>query len=240
MTLDTRLPRYQQLSDLFKAEIAAGSWRVGDAIPTEAQLAESHQAAVGTIRKAIDTLVAAGLLERFQGRGTFVKRPSFQNSFLRFFRFGATGPNVTVPAGRILTKSVQKVPRNVASALGMRTGQAAIRMERLRLLEDQPILLEEIWLPLHLFEPILAIPDSEIGDLLYPAYETLCGQVVASADEALTASAASKEQARSLMVEVATPLIVIDRVARDVSGHPIEWRRSWGGASRFRYEIRIR
>ena len=76
MQADNRLPRYQRLRDELASKIAARRWQPGEAIPTEQELAQSFDLAVGTVRKAIDLLVAEGLLERYQGRGTFVRRAS--------------------------------------------------------------------------------------------------------------------------------------------------------------------
>jgi len=57
---DLRLPLYQRLRDEIARSIAANVWRPGEAIPTEAEFAASHGVAVGTVRKALDTLVASG------------------------------------------------------------------------------------------------------------------------------------------------------------------------------------
>ena len=64
---DQRLPIYQRLKDALAARIAKGEWKPGEAIPPESQLAEEHQVAVGTMRKAIEGLVLDGLVERRQG-----------------------------------------------------------------------------------------------------------------------------------------------------------------------------
>jgi DNA-binding transcriptional MocR family regulator len=84
--MEKGLPLYQRVRD----QIAQGigkTWRPGDAIPSEAELARTHRVALGTLRKALDILVAEGLLERFQGKGTFVRRANFNASLFRFFRF---------------------------------------------------------------------------------------------------------------------------------------------------------
>ena len=84
---DDRLPRYQRLRDDLAARIVSNEWRPGDPIPSEAELGAHYGVAIGTVRKAIDQLVADAVLERQQGRGTFVRRARFNSSLFRFFRF---------------------------------------------------------------------------------------------------------------------------------------------------------
>ena len=62
LTGDARLPRYQQLRDHMVAQIANNRWRPGEAIPTEAALATEFDMSIGTVRKAVDVLVAEGVL----------------------------------------------------------------------------------------------------------------------------------------------------------------------------------
>src|SRR3712207_3053435 len=101
---DDRLPLYQRLHDELSARIAAQQWRPGEAIPTESELVRQFSASVGTVRKAIDMLVAEGVLERFQGRGTFVRRARFDSSLFRFFRLQKESGERQVPEGRILLR----------------------------------------------------------------------------------------------------------------------------------------
>ena len=74
---DERLPLYQRLRDEMVGKISAGEWRPDQPIPTETELTKIYGVAIGTVRKAVDIVVAEGLLERSQGRGTFIRRPSF-------------------------------------------------------------------------------------------------------------------------------------------------------------------
>ena len=107
---DPRLSRYQQLRDVIVARIVAGAWRAGDAIPTEAELSREAGVAVGTVRKAIDLLVAEGILDRIQGRGTFVRRPSLDRSLFRFFRLTDGDGRQAVPQARILSRGRAPCP----------------------------------------------------------------------------------------------------------------------------------
>lgn len=237
---DARLPRYHQVRDTLSAEIAAHKWRPEEALPTEAELAATHGVSIGTVRKAVDSLVAAGVVERFQGKGTFVRRPDFQSSFFRFFRFATVGGAVRVPVSRILKREVTPMTAVVAAALKLEVGTPAIRFSRLRLIDDRPLVLEDIWLPHERFEALLAIDPREFGDLLYPLYEQHCGVLVASAQETLSAEAVAAKNARPLGLAAGAPVIVIERVALSADRQPLEWRQSRGPASEFRYQVEIR
>lgn len=240
LSADARLPLYQRLRDYLAGRIAAQDWKPGDPIPSEAELAVAHGISVGTVRKAIDCLVAEGLLDRQQGRGTYVRRARFNSSLFRFFRFQSDSGERKVPESRILQRKVVPAPTAVSSALHLLEGEPVINLSRLRLIDGAPLLSEEIWLQQSRFNGILDIEPSAFGDLLYPLYEERCGQVVASADETLTVEIANAMQARLLGRNDGEPLIVIERLAFDPERRPLEWRRSRGPADRFRYHAEIR
>jgi GntR family transcriptional regulator len=240
MHADDRLPRYQRLRDEMVALVAARHWRPGEAIPTEQALAKSYDVAVGTVRKAVDLLVAEGLLERFQGRGTFVRRASFDSSLFRFFRFQTRQGERRIPESRILRREVVEAPSAVAATLQIPNGAKVIQMSRLRLIDGVPMLAEEIWLPFDRFAAFAQLELTEIGDLLYPVYEAQCNQVIASATETLTVEAIGPLHARLLRIEPGTPAVVIERLAYGYDRQPLEWRRSRGPASEFIYQAEIR
>jgi GntR family transcriptional regulator len=240
MHADDRLPRYQRLRDEMVALVAARHWRPGEAIPTEQALAKSYDVAVGTVRKAVDLLVAEGLLERFQGRGTFVRRASFDSSLFRFFRFQTRQGERRIPESRILRREIVEAPSAVAATLQIPNGAKVIQMSRLRLIDGMPMLAEEIWLPFDRFAAFAQLELTEIGDLLYPVYEAQCNQVIASATETLTVEAIGPLHARLLRIEPGTPAVVIERLAYGYDRQPLEWRRSRGPASEFIYQAEIR
>ena len=240
LSSDARLPLYQRLRDQLADQIANNRWRPGEAIPTEAALSAEYQLSTGTVRKAIDALVSEGILERQQGRGTFIRRAQFQSSLFRFFRFQTVSGERQVPESRILSIEPVAAPSAVAQALGLPADAPVIRIVRVRLLDVKPVLAEEIWLPRQRFQALLEIDLSREGPLLYPIYEEVCGQVVASAEETLTAESVNDVHARLLQVAVNSPVIVIERLARYYAGSPLEWRRSRGHAEHFRYSVDIR
>ena len=238
---DERLPLYQRIRDELLKRIADGEWGPGDAIPTEAELTRTYRLATGTVRKAIDMLVAEGVLTRTQGKGTFVKRPNFDSSLFRFFRFKTKSGDAVQPTAKIVSRAVRVPPAEVRQALAMGDGRPeGILLSRLRLIEERPVLAEEIWLPRARFEPLVELKLQDFGDLLYPLYESACKQVVASARERLTVEAATRSTADRLGLAPASPVIVVHRVAFNFAGTPIEWRCTRGAADGFQYEVDIR
>lgn len=237
---DDRLPRYQQLRDDLVHRIAGGEWAPGDAIHTEAELSQAYGVSTGTLRKAIDLLVAEGVLTRSQGKGTFVRRPRFDSSLFRFFRFKSRDGAQVLPTARIVSRQLEMPDAAVRSGLGLGARAKAIHLSRLRLIDAKPVLAEEIWLPKEGFESLLALPLDGFGDLLYPLYESLCRQVVATARETLVVEQADRDLAKTLGIPTASPVIHVHRTALNFAGRPIEWRSTRGAATGFQYEIEIR
>ena len=237
---DDRLPRYQQLRDDLVSRIAAGEWAPEEAIATEAELGQFYNVSTGTVRKAIDLLVSDGVLTRTQGKGTFVRRPRFDSSLFRFFRFVSRDGQPVRPTARVLRREVVKPNEEIRNALRMKASEKAIHLSRVRMIEGQAVLSEEIWLPRARFEALAALPLDKFEDLLYPLYERLCKQMVASATEILRVEQATAETASLLGKKTGSPVILVHRVASDFAGTPFEWRSTRGAADTFQYQVEIR
>lgn len=236
---DHRLPLYQQVRDELLDNISSGAWLPDVPIPTESELTKNYEVAIGTIRKAVDTLVNDGLLYRSQGRGTFVRRPDFNASLFRFFRQMSSDGRFVMPESQLLSRTFKNPPQQVAEALKIDINDKAICLDRLRLLEDRVVLTEEIWLPAALFSSLIDLELSEFGNLLYPFYEQQCGQLIASAKETLTIASASTSIAKALNTVENSPVAVIERVAYGYDKTPLEYRISHGSAETFCYQIEI-
>lgn len=208
-------------------------------LPAEPVLAEQYGVSVGTLRRVLSDLAADGFLDRQQGRGTTVRRASFGDSLFRFFRVG-DADTVEIPESRILTRDETTADAEVAAGLGLHVGGRVLHLTRLRLAHSEPLLVEDIWLPLPAATAIATVPVDELGPLLYPEYERRWGVLIGSASEQLSITTARPAQAEHLRCNDGDPLVQIDRVARTHAGDAVEFRRSFGRADTFRYQIEIR
>ncbi|MCW1411247.1 GntR family transcriptional regulator [Rhizobium sp. 1AS11] len=231
------MPLYRRLRETIAGKITKGEYKPGEALPAEVEIARLYNVAPGTARKAIEELVNEGLLERRHGAGTFVRRPNFNNSMLRFFLFRGTKGKTLTPESRIVSRSVESASEAVAGHLNLPPGEKVIHLNRLRLWEGAPRLLEDIYLPFTLFHPIIDLDESVIGPLLYPAYEIHCGQLVSFVKEEISVTDATADDAAILGLGAHEMVVNIDRLAMNPSRIPIEWRRSHGEARRFHYQV---
>ncbi len=236
---DARLPLYQRLAEALKSTIVDQRWRPGARLPSEKELATRYNVAPGTARQAVSQLTEEGILERRHGSGTFVRKPTFDASLFRFFRFQDKEGEREIPESRILNREVIPAPLAVSNALELEPESPVISISRLRLLSGQPVIAEEVWLDHTRFEAFMEMNEDDIGPLLYPLYDSHFGQIVARAKEYLTVEVAGSTYSHLLGISPTTPVIVIERLALGFDGRPIEWRRSRGRADRFQYHINI-
>lgn len=240
LTLVTSEPgqsRYAALATALRARIVGGEWPPGSALPAETTLAAEHGVALGTLRRALELLAEQGLIERHHGRGTFVRSGLAGAPMFRFFRFGeGTGE---VPASRILSRQQLAAPAEVARRLGQGRGEPCLRVQRLRSLAGQACLLEDLWLPLPLFAPLVEGTTADWGDLLYPVFAQRCGVHVARAVDEIGFGSLTNAQARLLALAAGHPCACVTRQAYDLAGRCVELRTTRGDAHAFHYTVTI-
>lgn len=229
--------RYAALAAALRARITAGEWPPGTAMPAEQALAAEHGVALGTLRRALDLLVEQGLVERLHGRGTFVRQGLAGAPMLRFFRFG--GHEGEAPRSQILSRRTAVAPAAVAQALGLAPGAAALHLKRLRSVGDRPALLEDLWLPLPLFEALADGDTARWGDLLYPLFAERCGVHVHRAVDTIGFDSLAGPQARALQLPAGHPCARVERRAYDLGGRCVEVRTTRGDAQAFQYTVTI-
>jgi GntR family transcriptional regulator len=172
-----------------------------------------------TVRKAIESLIADGLLHRIHGKGTFVATPRLESRLhLASFSQDMRRRGLT-PSTRLLRIELDEPPADVAEALGLGIDRAAWRLDRVRLADGQPIALENGWYPRTL------LPDLDRHDLsgsLYELFAGVYGHTIDSAEQTLWGETADASTARHLDAPVNTPLLVFRRVSC-AAGRPLEY-----------------
>lgn len=235
---DTK-PLYHQLKEIIKLQINDKIWTFDELIPSENELSAIYDVSVGTVKKALSVLVEEGILYRRQGRGTYVSRPNFRNSFIRFFRYGVkNGDQSQIPTSRVISSEIIKSAKRTREILGLNTNDKVIDIKRVRYLENTPLMFEHLYLPQRVFKGFDHIDISQ--QLLYPIYDEKYNTPIIWADEYLWPDIVDKETAAYLEIQAGDPIICIERIAYTTGDQPVEYRMSIGRGDHFRYHIELR
>ncbi len=217
-------PLYAQVRSALIARLTAGEWPPGAVLPGDSMLAAEMAVSPGTARKAVDSLVADGVLRRHQGKGTFVTEQTPELANFHFFRLvGEDGERVLPEAAR---EVIVTVPAGAETArrLGVDEGEEIVLIDRVRAIAGRPAILETVEVPAALMPGLEA--ETPLPNALYPHYQSRHGISVISTEDRLRAVAADAAAAKTLGVPQGAPLLLVERVAHDLTGRAVEWRRS--------------
>jgi GntR family transcriptional regulator len=227
-------PVYVRIQDLIAADIAQGHLGAEERLPPERQLCEQFGVSRATLRRGLNGLVDRGLLIPSQGRGWYVasRRVSEPANTLTSFTAlaEATGRHA---AARVLRQEVEPATVEVAHRLAMEPEGAVFVLERLRLLDDEPIAHTVSRIPLVRVPGLDRVSLEDVS--LYQTLSERYGLSPLRADYAVEAQAAEAGTADLLHVEPGSPLLFAMQTTFDADETPIEigWMAYRGDRYRF-------
>lgn len=222
-------PLYRRVQAALTRKLAAGAWKPGEAIPSEAALAEEFGVSIGTLRKAVDELAAGNILVRQQGRGTFVATHSEDRTLFHFFHIARKGGDGAreLPVHELLSFRAAKAAPAEAAALNIGAGTPVLRMENALQLSGKPVIFDGIVVPAALFKGLTEKIYTAREGTIYGLYQARFGINVIRISERLAAETAPPAVTKVLGLSAQTPALVIRRVAYTYNDTPVEYRVSW-------------
>ncbi|MGD9954403.1 MAG: GntR family transcriptional regulator [Burkholderiales bacterium] len=219
-------PLYEEVRAHLTEGIAAGRWKAGEAIPSEALLAGHFGVAIGTLRKAVDSLVAQGALVRRQGKGTFVASHDGRRLMFHFFHIVGADGSRAYPQVRTVSFARARADAAEALALAIAPDERVIRIRNVLSLDARPVIVDDITLPAALFPGLTERAFAARDNTIYHLYQSRYGINVLRTDERLRATLAAGPVASLLAVAPGAPLLEIRRVALTFRDRPVELRVS--------------
>jgi len=252
ITLETRLfggswapaeraakPAWVQIEEQLADRIASGALREGERLPAERELADALRVSRMTVRQALASLAARGLVERGVGRGTFVRGAGrrLEHDLSRVAGFTEQAEAQGLEAGaEILAAAEQPAPPHVAEALAIAPGAPVIRLERVRSGDGRAVTLEDSCLPAERFPGLLG---HDLGGSVYTLMRDEYGLAPVEAVERLEAVSARAHEAEALGVPEGSPLMLVERTAYAAGGVPVEFARDRHRGDRARFVVRV-
>lgn len=220
-------PLYRAVQLRITRALAAGEWKPGEAIPSEGKLAGDFKVSIGTIRRAIDELVAGRILVRQQGRGTFVAAHTEDRTLFYFFHIVGKDGGQEFPVSELLAFRKERADANDEVLLGIARGSRVARVRNLLKLADKPVVLDDITVPTDRFARIDEDTFRNREGTIYGLYQARYGVNVVRISERLSAAHPPAEIAAILGMQADQPALHIRRVAYTYNDSPVEYRMSW-------------
>ncbi|HLO28413.1 MAG TPA: GntR family transcriptional regulator [Anaerolineales bacterium] len=228
------IPLYHQIYLDLRQMIQHGLILPGGLLPPEMEICQAYNVGRQTVRQAIARLVDEDLVERFAGRGTFVRAQSSHTQFFLDRSFSQQMRELgRVPHSRVLSIQSSSVDSNLTPTLSESNGRPCLTLERLRLGDDEPI-CHQISTVLSERCPGIEIQDFENQSL----YEILAAQyhlVIQRIDHVVRATAADGYRADLLNIPEGTPLLFVGTTSYLDDGQVIEHTASYYRADRYEY-----
>jgi GntR family transcriptional regulator len=235
-----KAPLYDLIEQNLRELILGGHLDVGQHVPSEWELADLYGVSRLTVRNALDNLTRQGWLVRRHGVGTFVASPKITEitpsklSFTEQMR--AIG---RMPSSRLVSLRVVPASAEVANMLKLEQGEPVVEIVRVRLADDEPILLETSYLSQKRFpglEHAIELITCSLYEWLAEHYQTS----VAMMDQTLEPVLLSEVQAEQLETQAGSPAMLSKVLAYSALSEPIEysWSVTRGDQCRFYFSFR--
>ena len=233
-----RVPLHVQVLEALHRDLQNAVWRPGDQMPVEHELMERFGVSRITVRQALAQLVHEGVLTRRSGKGTFVAQPRIEQELHVLTGFVEDMVALGMRASaRVISMEWVPAERVVAQHLELPVGKTVLRLERVRLGNDEPLLFDVSYLPPALGERV-AREDLAVHPI-FSLLEDKYGIPVGFADYRIYPAIASREVAGHLDVPRGSPILAIERTSYSENGTPLDYERLHYRGDRVTYRTRL-
>lgn len=213
--------RYQQIAQELREAIRQGAYAIGTLLPSEGELAAQHNVSRGTVRQAVAVLEQDGSVAVRQGARRVVLGEVPTNSFaeMQSFSMWAVGRG-HLPGAIVLSAAKGPSTEEEAARMRVPAGDPVLRLNRVRTLDGDPVMVERSFFPESVADFILAM-DLTTGSITEQL--TGLGFVHAHGDHLIDAVSATTLEARLLNVRRGSPLLRQRWLASSPTGQPLAW-----------------
>ncbi len=233
------IPFYAQVQEALKGFVEHDEVAPGDQLPSEPELCRLFDVSRTVIRQALRGLENEGLVVRHKGKGTFVAEPKIGESLFQELTgfYQDMSQKGHTPVSRVLKQAIIPANSKVAAFLQIEPEASVIRIDRLRYVNDEPIVLVTTYLP-HALCPNLVETDLT-NRSLYAFLENEYGLEIAWGRRMLEAIVASEHVAQLLEVNEGAPLISLESVSYLEDDTPLEYYHALHRGDRSKFEVEL-
>ena len=236
---NSHIPYYIQLIDILKEKVQLAEWVPGSQIPGEQDLCEHYQVSRTVVRQALRELEYEGVITRRKGKGTFISLPKISEGLVQKLTgfYQDMVERGLRPGTKVLHQNVIPATEKVANFLGLKPGQKVIDIQRLRSINDEPILLVTTYIPFEICPELASVDLTNRS--LYEYLEKEYGIFITRGRRYIEVSLANEQEAALLGIERGSPLLLLDSVSYTETGIPVEYYHALHRGDRSRFEVEL-
>ena len=230
-------PLYMQIKEALRERILSGEFATEERLPSEKELELAHGVSRITVRQALRDLQAEGLIYSIQGKGTFIAKAKASQDvrYLEGFSEAMSAQGYRT-SSRVLSLCEATANEAVAAALELAEGAPVVAVRRIRMLDENPISLDESYFPIEIGRELFRLDVT--GDI----FAVLERDLELSLDRGeleIEAALASASLAAHLEIETGAPVLRIQRLTRTADGRPVDFEYLSYRGDAYQYRIAI-
>ncbi len=223
MTIDREsyVPAYAQLVRILTGQIAAGVFRPGDRLPSEAQLCERYGVSPMTVRRVVNILADQGLVTTERGRGTFVRPLELGTATFDLDRLQQLFRDEDQSTVKLLEARITSATERAARKLAIEVGDRTVFIRRLIFRNKEPMLLHREHV---IYDPSRPIVEAEMEvTALRGLFSGGGGSDLKRGDLTIETTLLTEEEAALLHSETGVPAFRLEHIFYDFDDQPVSW-----------------
>ncbi|MCK4819789.1 GntR family transcriptional regulator, partial [bacterium] len=233
------LPLYHQVEESLRQDIANGVYLPDHPVPTEIELQRNFNVSRETVRKAVNNLVLAGLVEKRKGKGTYVTHPKIVHRIGHIY--GSTEEILTrgmTPGTSFIEKKEIRPSETMRREMELKKGVKVIKVKRVRFANEEPVAILSSYLPKDLVPDLTRVKFR--NNSLYKTLEEIYNLTLSEGDEIIEVGSIGSKDANFLRIRKGTPVLVVKRLTYLDNSRVIEKLTALYRSDKFKYQVKLR
>lgn len=228
--------RYNEIYQTLKERIETGDYPFRELIPSENTLVQEFDCSRNTLRRAVQALSAEGYVQSMQGRGVRViwqKRPNSQFLFGGVESFTeACKRNGIRQVTEVLRFEERAVDTSLSRLTGMPEGTAVYYIERLRRMDDVPLILDHNYF---LKEAAEGLTREIAAQSIYAYLENRLGLQIKTTRRVITVEPVTEDDTAHLQMDGCNCVAVVSSSTYNSDGILFEYTQSRHSPKHFEF-----
>lgn len=214
LNTNTPIPLYEQLKSIIKKDISEGNYKIGEKLPSEVKFSQIYGVSVITTRKALFELEQEGIVDRVQGKGTFVKEKKITKRITSIASFTELCNSLGAKAGaEDIEKKIIIPNKRIIESLEITDNAMVVYISRVRYADDDPVVIEKNYFNINYG---YLINEDLVNKSLFKILKQKSGIEIVNSNKSIDIVRAEKDHSRFLKVNIGDPLLRISSVAYSV------------------------